>query len=121
LVDVIADGPDVVPQVALGNYGDLVEVLPAGKVLSVLFEILSVLFLELVGDRLLVDERKDEFLVVSRVDGVSNNISAFEEVRFEVLQRDWHTNLVWGKCDMFCGKAFENIRPLRHTAGAFLL
>lgn len=93
LIDVVVDGAEVVPEIALGNDRDVVEVLAAGELLAVLFDVCLVLFLELVGDGLVVDEREDVLLVVGGVNGVADDVGAFEEVGIEVFQREGHGRL----------------------------
>lgn len=59
-------------------------------ILAVLLDVLVELDLEVVRDGLVIDEGKDVVLVVGRVDGVSNDIRAFEEMRIEFIEGQRH-------------------------------
>jgi len=70
------------------NNGNIVEIVPSREVLTVLLDVLGVLLLELIGDRLVVDERQNILLVIGWVYSVSDNIGTLEQVCFEVVQRE---------------------------------
>lgn len=104
LVNVVANCSEIVPQVALGDNGNVVEVRIPGEIfVTILLKLGGVLLFELVGDGFVVDEWEDEFLVVGWVNGVSDYIGAFEQVTFEIIQREGHTQSVLWWCLIFCG------------------
>jgi hypothetical protein len=79
---------------SLRHNRNIIEVRIAGEVLAIVFDVLLVLFLELIRDSLVIDKREDELLVVGGVNGVTDDICAFEKVRVEVFEAQGHTDSI---------------------------
>ena len=71
--------------------------------LVILLDVLGQLLLELVRDRLVVDERENVLLLVRRVYGVADDVCALEQMRVQLIQREGHIDNVLWRYDMLCG------------------